>query len=343
MFTDMNIVGIWPAEFADFRQFVGIATHIANAYKAVRPNLALLGVQMAIFNAAQNFLAQPGDAARFRDLLITEFNDDLNVPHAPPAATAVNLNPAPPPPGPPPPAGSRQKAADRQTIAAMRSAASQIAGRALANAARELEDMFHWTQRGHSEALPWEPPPSTALGKRNFALWLQSTGFQEPGIGTALNCWEAVLFSAYKARLVTKAQLLAAYMQAEAAFRQSAEPDLRTASKRGAHSMLRTDQQQRITQGHIAYLETLDARFFRSHFSVAVDPENGLIPQKGDLIMVNGDFREHIAISMGRQWVGDHSVDRVMSLWFHNAGRMAEIPLEALGDTLAYRPCPFVS
>jgi hypothetical protein len=225
-------------------------------------------------------------------------------------------------------------------------------GRALALAAVKMEDWFHWVQSG-----PTEPGFGGALGldygpkvkwtmtrtdvgiehhdekQNDFAAWLFGTkggkAGPEPNSQSSMNCWEAVLFSAYRARLVDKYWLRA--IHGKAAFAYAFQ-----------HKQVNFAGNQAYALGENYFQALSDAFGFRN--SVPFEPRAGLIPKTGDILFWDRD--QHVAVYIcGSLSVKNGEVTHyAMSLWHDNNKRFARVPLENWSrylEKLRFLPCPF--
>jgi hypothetical protein len=217
-------------------------------------------------------------------------------------------------------------------------------GGLLARKAVEMENWFHWVSSGAKEpnshgewGMDYGPKVSWTrtrtqmrveqhAEKRNdFASWLVANG-NEPHSESFMNCWEAVLFSAFRAKLVDKHWLQT--IHGKAAF---------------AYQFQHLRGNRKLTEAGVHYSEALSQGFgYRD--SAPFEPRAGLIPRQGDILF--WDRNTHVGISLGRSWVNGKASDRAMSLWLHNNGRFARLTLndpnlERMRGTLRFVPCPF--
>ena len=163
-----------------------------------------------------------------------------------------------------------------------------------------------------------------AQKSNDFASWLIANGNQ-PGFNSRMNCWEAVLFSAFRAGLVSKLWLQTVHRKAAQAYEMHDRAGSQRTSPASAH-----------------YFRAL-SHVFNFFSSVPFDPRAGFIPQPGDILFWHCD--KHVAISLGRTWADGVPEDRILSLWLHAGGRFAqltvgEMPKWMMND-IRFVPCPF--
>jgi hypothetical protein len=329
----------------NLRPFLAYITQIANIFVTAGMDQGMV-LMICISGAAYKVMGNP-TAAAFRDALIQEcldMDEDLAqgvtgqvravaLPGPPPVAPVVVVIPPPP---------VDYKAFYARDIAHIRGLRTRMAtqrGIRLAAAARLMVNWFHWVKSGPREpGVSWERGrdfgPKTAwvgtrtdLGLENhpekqndFAGWLVNNDPQ-PGMASYMNCWESVLFSAHQAALVDKTWLKTIHNEAALSYQLNNRTD---GGGGGQHYFLALSQA------------------FSFFSSVPFRPQAGLIPREGDILFWERD--NHVAISLGRTWVGGQPEDRIMSLWHHNGGRFAILTLDDMPDfmrgTLRFRPCP---
>jgi hypothetical protein len=171
---------------------------------------------------------------------------------------------------------------------------------------------FHWVSSGPAEpdfhghyGMLYGPKTSWtrtrkdvriethALKRNDFAGWLTANG-AVPGNNSWMNCWEAVLFSAFRANLIDKIRLRTIHNKAALAYQLCHRHGRETLTNAGSHYSLALSQA------------------FNYFASVLFEPRAGLIPQVGDILFWARD--EHVAVSLGRYWENGVPKDRVMSL-----------------------------
>jgi len=161
-----------------------------------------------------------------------------------------------------------------------------------------------------------------ALARNDFAMWVNGTG-PPPNPPAHMNCWEAILFSAYRADLVTSIWLRTIHRRASVV------------------NELNSPVGAPMGDGANYYRALSYALGFLD--SVPFVPQAGLVPREGDVIY--WDQNEHVAISLGRRWVNGNPEDRIMSHWHNNGGTfsvltLADLPIWARTG-FRFRPCPF--
>jgi hypothetical protein len=222
-------------------------------------------------------------------------------------------------------------AVQRAALRRARTPRSNANGRRLAEAAVRLRGYFSWIRSGPSKvSLQGLDSESLRIKEFNteddringFARWLNR--------GTALsadscmNCWEAVMASAWVAGLVTVQQL------------------------RLTHAKAAVENDQKKYFAHLA--QSLGAAN-----ECPLVPSIGLIPQLGDLIFLDG--LEHVVICVGIDPEPEVLAGiQVMSLWMvpDTMGQKAaeeesrfqlrsliDIGAKIYQDNLTFTPCPF--
>lgn len=222
--------------------------------------------------------------------------------------------PAPLEPTPPPAWGAR--APERARIAARRDHAASAAGLRLARMACAMRGCFRWVSSGPG-----------AVRNTDFLRWIRDPRPVALRSDARMNCWEAVMYVAWCANLVDRDLLRRVHDFALIQMQISRRPD--------------------------AYFHAL-MMFLGIRHGAVVDLRDGFIPRRGDLLFWENGFGlvEHVAISLGRRWEptangGWRSVDRIMSLWHHRGGRLAELDLDDIPEQALDReglrlvPCPF--
>jgi len=254
--------------------------------------------------------------------------------------TQLMLVPLGGPPAPPqlPPPTRQAHAEDVQRLRRLRTRLARDRGRLLAAAARRMAGWFHWVNSGpvttgllalspnagrlYAPKEHWDHSPDNhgwyqhAPRRNDFAAWVNATG-PIPSPLAHMNCWEAVLFSAFRAGLTTVDWLR--FMHRRAAL---------------------VNEFHRATSDHYGRALSHALGFYDSvHFV----PSVGLVPYEGDIVYWSRD--EHVAISLGRRWVNGRAEDRLMSHWHNNNGTFSELTLEDLPQGMRtgfrFRPCPF--
>jgi hypothetical protein len=260
------------------------------------------------------------------DMVAKEINQiaPLNTPapaaHAAPAAHVV----------PPPPPGHH---AEFQKLSRLRTQQSHERGERLADAALRMDGWFHWAksgpnQPGYGGVFLKDEAAFKAKGT-DFTRWLTRNA-AEPGANSTMNCWEAVLFSAYRARLVDAEWLRALHNNASEAYRQ--------------HYNQLVDGVEDVEHYFRTIVEGLG---FNN--SVLYIPDAGLFPRRGDILFLGED---HVAVSLGRSWnenlshLGHSAMDHMMSLWKHNGGKFAHLCIADIYEGWStnkprFAPCPF--
>jgi hypothetical protein len=198
-------------------------------------------------------------------------------------------------------------------------------GEILAHAACELEGRFHWVPAGpeqgdNRKGFPKErwSQTTTEAGvedhpekRDDFAIWLNRGG-KEPGAAAYMNCWEAVMFSACKADLVSVQWLRIAHAKATLAMRGGGD-----------------------------YYQPLMAALGMPGATPIV-PEIGLMPSPGDIIFVHGNH--HVAVCVEVDEAPGLDGITVMSLHSLPADGFLRIPLLQFGGAVSgitFASCPF--
>ena len=135
----------------------------------------------------------------------------------------------------------------------------------LVDAADGLAGWFNWVKSGPTEGT-FFPSEKTSEGETNhFVQWIHGRG-DEPTQSDNMNCWEAVLFAAYRAGLLSIARLRAIHIKATMAGRAGN-----------------------------GYFDSLtDSLGYQNSFPYV--PIAVLIPEPGDIIFLGRDH--HVAICM---------------------------------------------
>src|SRR5262249_36593973 len=120
-----------------------------------------------------------------------------------------------------------------------------------------------------------------------FAVWMR--GGPQPTLTSKMNCWEAIMFGAFRAGLLTEARLRQLHVSAAAAGV--------TAAAAG-------------TSGEAAYQNAIGA-FLRLPVSRPLTATDE--PRRGDLVFFGG--LTHVALSIGNETVSGVRKHNVMSLW----------------------------
>jgi hypothetical protein len=322
-------------------------TQIANIF--VNAGMDEMTVQLSCICMAASNLGEGATAADFRDQFILQCrqNDQQITDRVQAAAMAIH---APGPPQrpvnliPPPPVNYKSfYRLEITRVRAHRTNRSILRGRQLAAAAAGLKDWFYWVKSGPRDPdLPEQEGPVFGIktawaASRNdntgiyrdgiehherkvndFARWLVANG-PAPGQTSSMNCWEAVFYSAFAARLVDKSWLQSVHARAAENY----------------------ERQYWMTDGKggIAYMNALQ-HTFGYFLRVPYKPQGGLIPREGDIVFY-GDF-DHVAVSLGRTWGSGAPQDRIMSLWHGNftLTEVSEFNRYCSG-TPSFFPCPF--
>jgi hypothetical protein len=179
------------------------------------------------------------------------------------------------------------------------------------DAALQLVGGLRW--RGASPPDPasgWSIGETTRWGHRNhFARWIRGTG-PEPNEWSTMNCWEAVLFAAYRAGAVSRTWLRQIHAEAaEAAASAAASADGATP---GSGRLARDAYGQLAVVGEVTYDAELMRRFYQGdlvEYDVD-DPRRPVIPA-GHWIFFNGT--NHVGMSLGVR--DDQGRQQMFSLW----------------------------
>jgi cell wall-associated NlpC family hydrolase len=123
-----------------------------------------------------------------------------------------------------------------------------------------------------------------------FAVWMR--GGAQPSLTSKMNCWEAIMFGAFRAGLVTEARLRQLHVAAAAAGVAAA------AGSGGASA------------GNAAYMRAV-GNFLGLPAAIALT--TSAEPRRGDLVFFGG--LTHVALSIGNETVSGVRKHNVMSLW----------------------------
>jgi len=247
-------------------------------------------------------------------------------------ALALALQGPPAPPAPPP--APNAYLAHAQRLRDLRTERATERGAQLAAAARGMDGWFTWVPSGPvnqgilalvPNAGPMYQPKQLwnhhgALRRNDFAAWMNRNA-PLPSPRAHMNCWESVLYSAFRANLVTLDWLRVIHRRA---------------------ALVNEFNHVRGDNGEEHYGRAL-SHALGFYDSVPFAPRGGLVPHVGDVMY--WDTNEHVAISLGRRWVNGAPEDRIMSLWHNNNGTFSELTLEDLPvwarTGFRFRPCPF--
>jgi hypothetical protein len=316
----MQIANIYIGGDADFEEYVDVALrHVAGPHG----NLPAGSVANTV-----------------RDRFIYCCENDWIFDNPVPCRTqAMALAVAGPPAPPPPPPAPNQYAEYVARLKRLRTQTARDHGRLLAVAAGRMDGWFHWVKSGPVSAADLQQAQAAGqvqrvgplfgprehwqqnqgLRRNDFALWVN--GGAVPSPLAHMNCWEAVLFSAYRANLVTF-------------------PWLQTIHRKAA--VVNQFIHRRTGGGEENYYRAL-SQALGFVDSVPFLPEAGLVPHPGDVLF--WDQTEHIAIALGRRWVNGSPEDHIMSHWHNNGGTFSALTLEDLPNwaqtRFRFRPCPF--
>ncbi len=249
-------------------------------------------------------------------------------------AQALALQLPGPPAAPPPPPAPNVYLAHVQRLRRLRTERATGRGVQLAATARLMNGWFTWVPSGPvnqgllalvPNAGPMYQPKQlwnhgAGMRRNHFAEWINRNG-PIPSPRAHMNCWEAVLYSAYRANLVTLDWLRFTHRRA---------------------AFVNEFNHLRGGNGEEHYGRAL-SHALGFYDSVPFAPHPGLVPQEGDVMY--WDQNEHVAISLGRRWVNGAAEDRIMSHWHNNGGTFSELTLEDLPvwarTGFRFRPCPF--
>jgi hypothetical protein len=325
-----------------WRPHIPYIVEVANLYIAGLGSEAALEIKEALFDAAEA-AAKVLDfrAEGFLEAMISrcEYLDSADVL----ASEARRIQAPPPPSGPaPPPLPPRplrqpqDYRAEFDKLTRLRTERSRARGESLAVAALQANGWFRWeksgpNQPGYGGILVSSPTAFRPEGT-DFARWV-TLNAAEPGMRSTMNCWEAVLFTAYRAGLIDLGWLRILHDQAAGTYERQYKDKAPDAAERYFQKLI----------NKLGFKE-----------SVPYKPEAGLYPRKGDLLFWGFD---HVAVSLGRQWdlrrgeedshtEDPHTADRMMSLWHHNGARFARLSVGDIDsgytrNKLRFTPCPF--
>ncbi|MFD9293315.1 hypothetical protein ACFWBV_34720 [Streptomyces sp. NPDC060030] len=194
-----------------------------------------------------------------------------------------------------------------------------LAARKVVLAAKEMIGGLRWRgSSGPDKNTGFMPTLVTGWGKDNaFTQWLFASG-PEPGSEGVMNCWEAVLFSAYRAGVVDKVWLTHIHeIAAEAAVQA------------GENVQDRGNDPDMVWAFHVYYTSFRRSLFRGDLSEYIIDNEGGFsgpdIPA-GELVFF--DVSAHVAISMGTRDAAGRQ--KVLSMWIyprsvHLGGRFDEL------------------
>ena len=201
--------------------------------------------------------------------------------------------------------------------------ASGRAAAAVAEAALDLVGALRW--RGASSPDPasdWLVGEVTRWGHLNhFARWIRGTG-PEPNEWSTMNCWEMVLFAAYRAGAVDKAWLDRIHAEASNAAVTALAEHANSGSQNvlGGVPVARDAYGQLASVGEVAYDATLLRGMYQGELSeYPVGAEHRPVIPAGDLIFFNGS--NHVGLSLGGR--DDEGRQLMLSLWAFPAHRPA--------------------
>jgi hypothetical protein len=235
---------------------------------------------------------------------------------------------------------------DRAILIGLRTLVVQQRGDALATAAEHMAGWFWWVNSGEQTATYYakpqhvtkpydlrhnrdkrdrdvfDPVQQHTIRRNTFLSWLLR-GNKEPSISSNLNCWEAVLFSAYRAGLITR-QTLATMHQPG--------PNLQGVTYRDR------------------YMNCLG---FNN--SVPLNVAGGLLPARGDVMFWGQD--EHVAICVDIDTTVATPIITLMNHWSPPAGEriipfdpskahfhriaLDDLPRALNQHACRFTPCPF--
>ncbi|MCW2883138.1 MAG: hypothetical protein JWQ95_7238, partial [Sphaerisporangium sp.] len=183
------------------------------------------------------------------------------------------------------------------------------------DAAMRLVGGLRWRGASSPEASSgWSIGETTRWGHPNhFGRWIRDTG-PEPNEWSTMNCWEAVLFVAYRAGAVDEAWLRR--IHAEAAEAAAAALAVATAENPGGTfggRHLATDAYGQLASlGEVTYDAELMKRFYQGELSEyeVTAVEKPAIPA-GHWIFFNGT--NHVGMSLGTR--DEQGRQRMLSLW----------------------------
>ncbi len=143
------------------------------------------------------------------------------------------------------------------------------------------------------------PPYDFRDSTNDLAAWV--LGGPEPTNASRMNCWEAVLFSAYKAGVLTKSWILQVHQQAT----NAAVDWAKKSEKRGE------DSDHQFYSGQLAYNDLLETKLGLASATL-YDPAKKQVPGRGDVVFMQG--LAHVALALGQDSAGN---TEVMSLWLY--------------------------
>jgi hypothetical protein len=322
-------------------------TQIANAF--ITAGMDEFTVEYSCICLAAANLNDGASAVDFREEFIRQCRDsDAQTTRGVEGAVRGIRVPGPPQPQanliPPPPVNYKSfYAQEIARVRAYRSNRSILRGRQLAAHALSLKDWFRWVKSGPCEPdFPYQEGKTFGIKTawtasrtdntgiyrdgiehherkvNDFARWLVEGG-SAPGRTSTMNCWEAVFYSAFAARLVDKSWLQSVHAKAAEDY---------------AKEYWMTD-----CKSGIAYMNAL-REAFGYFLRVPYKPQGGLIPREGDIVFY-GDF-DHVAVSLGRTWGSGQPKDQIMSLW-HGSFEVTEVDIFSryCSGAPCFFPCPF--
>ena len=325
----------WGSGYPWKAEYIPMLLALANAYGQQFPQRRddiVEGIQQAFGNGYGRTLS----AVEFRQDVQGEANMALQLDGTPAAVAQLQFaaiaTPPPAAPAPPVPKVRGPNALDlirqRKQLKALRNQMNTVFGEQLANQAERMEDWFDWTPTG---ADPLGKPAEEVEGRRNdFGVWL-NRGQKVPPRDASLNCWEAVMMTAFLAGLAHVQRLRLIHAKA-------------TAVTRGVPTGfvdLDGNAVAPVPLDRTRYAAALE-RELGGHRGVTMNiaGKKPDMPRRGDLVFL-GDMATHVAISVGRQ--DDGKYHQCMSLWHHNHRSFTKIRTRkmATSNLIKVIPCPF--
>lgn len=224
-------------------------------------------------------------------------------------------------------------------LARLRTEKTRNHGRRLAEQAIALKGKLKWIPRGQEGYLPVQTTGFSTSGQGINQFWQWISGGVKPSdfqVAT-MNCWESVLYCAWKAELLGKGVLRGIYEDAVLKARlEFTEANFQSVNRTGT---VNTAAMPKMQDAHAAYLSRL-FKFLGGDKAVEINAYHDDPPQPGDIIFIGR--MNHVCIAIGCL---DSQEPSVMSLWEHDNGLMTRLTVEDLADEqgkdFLVCPCPF--
>jgi hypothetical protein len=218
---------------------------------------------------------------------------------------------------------------------------------AVVAAARDLAGRLRWRgATGPDPKAEWRSSETTKERHPNhMAIWLHRDHVPEPAEDAIMNCWDAIFFSAYRARLVDKEWLRQIYGYASTAamnatrYHRRRDPTDDTYEYPSVKDRFGRVWNRPMAEYYGALMAGMHSGPLRRYTTDPVTGVGGPDIPAGHLVFF--DWPEHIAMSagtrdaQGRQvilssWVYPHSVPDANPVWNKSIGFMQETTVEEL-------------